>query len=70
MAYGGFEYLAKRTASDKGLRDKALNIAKNPASMLYTFLDKNLKGSSVTNNEINKNLLLVKELHKPIIRTV
>ena len=30
MAYGGFKGLKRRTASDKGLRDKAFNIAKNP----------------------------------------
>ena len=30
MAYEDFKYLAKRTTSDKVLRDKALNIAKNP----------------------------------------
>ena len=30
MAYGHFKDLAKRTASDKVLRDKAFNIAKNP----------------------------------------
>ena len=30
MAYGDFKDLAKRVASDKGLRDKAFNIAKNP----------------------------------------
>ena len=30
MAYGDFKDLAKRTASDKILRDKAFNIAKNP----------------------------------------
>ena len=30
MAYGDFKDLAKRTASDKVLRDKAFNIAKNP----------------------------------------
>ena len=29
MAYGDFKNLAKRTASDKVLRDKAFNIAKN-----------------------------------------
>ena len=28
MAYGGFKYLARRTASDKVLRDEAFNIAK------------------------------------------
>ena len=30
MAYGDFEDLARRKASDKILRDKAFNIAKNP----------------------------------------
>ena len=29
MAYGDFKDIARRTASDKVLRDKALNIAKN-----------------------------------------
>ena len=46
MAYGDFKYLARRTASDKVLRDKALKIAKNPeydgyqrglASIVYKF---------------------------------
>ena len=30
MAYGDFKDLERRTASDKVLRDKAFNIAKNP----------------------------------------
>ena len=30
MAYGGFKNLARRTASDKVLRDKGFNIATNP----------------------------------------
>ena len=30
MAYGYFESLTQRTASDKMLREKAFNIAKNP----------------------------------------
>ena len=30
MAYGDFRNLTRRTASDKILRDKAFNIAKNP----------------------------------------
>ena len=30
MAYGDFKDLARRTTSDKILRDKAFNIAKNP----------------------------------------
>ena len=53
MAYGDFKDLKKRTASDKVLRDKAFNIAKNPkydgykrgvASLVYNFLDKKSKG--------------------------
>ena len=49
MAYGDFKNLARTTASDKVLRYKAFNIAKNPkydgyqrglASMLYKFFDK------------------------------
>ena len=54
MAQGDFKKLAKRTASDKVLRDKAFNIAKNPkydeyqrglASMVYKFFDKKSSGS-------------------------
>ena len=49
MAYGDFKDLARRTVSDKVLRDKAFNIAKKPeydgyqrelASMVYNFFDK------------------------------
>ena len=49
MAYGDFKDLAKRTAPDKLLRNKAFNIAKNPkydayqrglASMVTNFLIK------------------------------
>ena len=29
MAYGDFKYLTRRTSSDKILRDKAFNVAKN-----------------------------------------
>ena len=73
MAYGD---LKRRTASDKILRDKAFNIAKNPkydgyqrgiASMVYQFFDKKSAGSCVANNEIKKDLQLAKELHKPLI---
>ena len=49
MAYGDIQDLKRRTATDKGLRDKAFNIAQNPkydgyqrefASMVYNFFDK------------------------------
>ena len=48
MGYGDFKDLAKRTAGDKVLRDKAFNIAKDPKydgyqrglnSMVYKFFD-------------------------------
>ena len=84
MAYGDFKDLAKRTASDKVLRDKAFNIAKNPkydgyqrglASMVYKFFDKKsalLPDKSVSGSGVNIplefNEQLAKELHKPIIR--
>ena len=49
MAYGDFKDLLRRTASDRVLRDKAFDIAKNPkdngyqrelASMVYKLFDK------------------------------
>ena len=65
MAYEVFKDLAKITASDKVLTNKAFNIAKNPkydeyqrglASMVYTFFDKKSKGSSVAiKNEFTQN---------------
>ena len=76
-AYGDFKDLGRRTASDKVLRDKAFNIAKNAkynryqrglASMVYKFFDKKPGGNDVANNEIKQNLRLAEELHKPIIR--
>ena len=86
MAYGDFKDLARRTASDKVLRDKAFNIAKNPkydgyqrglASMVYKFFDKkstSLTDKSVSGSGVNIplefNKQLAKELHKPIIRKI
>ena len=76
MAYGDFKDLKRRTVSDKVLRDKAFNIAKNPkydgyqrglASMVYKFFDKKSKGSGV-NIPLEFNEQLAEELHKPIIR--
>ena len=77
MTYGDFKDLAKRTASDKVLRDKAFKIAKSPkydgyrrglTPMVYKFFEKKSAGSGVANNEIKQNLQLAEELHKPIIR--
>ena len=84
MAYGDFKDLKIRTASDKVLRDKAFNIAKNPkyggyqrgiASMIYKFFDKksaSLTYKSVSGSGVNIPLefteQLAGELRKPIIR--
>ena len=76
MAYGNFKDLKRRTASDKVLRDKAFNIAKNSkydgyqrglASMVYKFFDKKSKGSGV-NIPSDFNEQLAKELQKQNIR--
>ena len=78
MVYGVFKDLAERTASDKFLRDKVFNIAKNPkydgyqsglASMVQNFFHKKSAGS-IANMHANKErpLDLAEELHKPIIR--
>ena len=56
MAHGDFKDLARRTASDKILRDKTFNIARNPkydgyqrgfASIVYIFFDKKTCDSSI-----------------------
>ena len=76
MAYGDFKDLTRRTASDKILRDKAFNIAKNPkydgyqrglASMVYKFFDKKTSGSGIKSENISSKQL-AEALHKPIIR--
>ena len=76
MTYGDFKDMKRRTVSDKVLRDKVFNIAKNPrydgyqrglASMVYNVFDKKSKESGV-NIEAKHNEQLATELHKPIIR--
>ena len=76
MAYADFKDLARRTAADKVLRDKAFNIAKDPkhdryqrglASMVYKFFDKKSRVSG-SKNEIKENQQLANEPHKPIIK--
>ena len=44
LAYGDFKDLAKRTAADKVLRDKAFNIAKDPK---YDGYQRKTKGSGI-----------------------
>ena len=84
-AYGDFKDLARKTASDKVLRDKAFNIAKNPkcdgyqrelASMVYKCFDKKTTSKAIPQNVgggVNiplQNEELAKELHKLKKRTV
>ena len=70
VAYGKSKDLAKRTQSDKVLRDKAFKMASDPkhdgyqrglASMVCKFFDKKSSRSGVANEP---NYQLVNELHK------
>ena len=74
MAYGKSKDLAKKTQSDKVLRDKAFKIASDPkndgyqrglATMVYKFFDETSKGSGITNEF---NYQLANKLHKPVIK--
>ena len=80
MAYGKTKDLAKRTQSDKVLKDTAFKIASDPkydgyqwglASMVYRFFDKkssslnNYSGSGIADEP---NYQLANKLHKPIIK--
>ena len=74
MTYGKSKVLAKRTQSDKVLRDQAFKITSGPkydgcqrglASMVYKFFDKKCCGSTIANEP---NYQLANELHQPIIR--
>ena len=67
MTYGDFKNLARRTASDKVLRHKSFNMAKNPKydgyqmgliSLVYKIFDKTSADSGInmrTNNKIKQN---------------
>ena len=74
MAYRKTKDLAKRTQSDKALRDKVFKITSNLkydgyqrglASMVYKFFDKKSSGSGV---DAEPNYQLASELHRQIIR--
>ena len=78
MINGDFKGLPRRTTSDKILRDKAFNIAKNPkynryqrglVSMVYKVFDKKMFGSSIKNGNMSDQRL-AEELHKPITKKV
>ena len=74
MPYDKSKDLAKRTQSDKVLRDRAFNIAsdlkydgyqRGLASMVCKFFEKKSSGSAIANEP---NYQLANELHKSIIR--
>ena len=74
MAYVKYKDLAKRTQTDKVLKDKTFAIVKNPkyggyqrrlASMVYKLFDKKSKGTGIKSMT---NQQLANELHKTIIR--
>ena len=76
MAYGDFKDSTRRTTSDKILRDKPFDIAKNPkydgyqggrASMIFRFFDKKTSSGTVKNENIS-NKELAEELLKSIIK--
>ena len=74
MAYGKSKDLAKRTQSDKVLRDKVSKIVSDAkwdgcqrglASMVYRFFEKKSSGSGIANEP---NYQLANELHKQITK--
>ena len=80
MAYRDFKDLPRKAASDKVLRDKAFNFAKNPkydgyrralASMVYKLFDKkSTSGGAIKSKSILNPQLLARlaEEHKSIIK--
>ena len=76
MAYGKLKDLAKRTQSDKVLRDKAFRIASDPkydgyqrglALMVYKFFDKKSSGND-TGFDTEPDYQLASELHRQVFR--
>ena len=83
MAYGYFKDLAKRTAAENVLRDKAFKSASDHkydgyqrglASIVYTLFDKKSQGTVLPSPSAlqiannKENIQLADEPHKPIIR--
>ena len=82
-AYADNKYLINRTKADKVLRDKAYNIASNPAcdgyqrglaSTVYKCFDKKSMGSGTTKSSSLErtaepnSLKFADELHKPVVK--
>ena len=79
MVCGDFKDLARRTASDKVLRDKAFKIAissrhdgnqRGLASMFYKFFNKKSTGCGIKNEVKQNQPQLAEELHKSIIKFI
>ena len=72
MAYGKYKDLAKRTESDKVLKDKAFKIASNTK---YNGYERELSGNGIDKKSAGSaiqslsNQQIANELHKSIIRT-
>ena len=75
MVCGNFKDLTRRTISDKILRDKAFNVAKNPkyngyqrglASMVYRFFNKKTVSGAIK-NEIMSAKELAEQIQNPIV---
>ena len=70
---GDFKYLAKGTASDKVLRDKAFNIRKNPKYFGYQvsllrWINVLIRSLKVVMLIFKQNEQLAEELHKPNVK--
>ena len=82
MAYGGFKDLARRTVSDKILREKTFNIAKNPkydgyqrwvCFYLLQIFDKKSAGNGVNmhaNNKRHLDLATTHQLAEELCKTI
>ena len=86
MVYGDFKDLARKTVSDRALRDKTFNIAKNKkydryqrglASVVYKGFDKasasptdKYAKAGGVNNEVKQNEQTAEQLQKRIIKNV
>ena len=77
MAYGDFKDLTRKTSSDKILRDKAFNIAKNAeydgcqrglVYMVYKFFEKTSR--SGVNNKIKQNQQLAKNFTSQLLKDI
>ena len=78
MAYGDFKDLKRRTFSDRVLKNKAFNIAKNPkydwyqrglVSIVYKFFDKKSNGNGIAKKRLNKIYNYLKNCTNQLLET-